>query len=565
MSVPWDQTQEFLRTSDWTTRPGGPRQYHPPREIGKDDYTDVTSFHPGQANWGPENIPDILYVYKPPQEWQDFKRRPERNGRRPARLPPAKRNPDGTVVLEQWPLDPQRPQELLDFKHLPDQVGTREYWWVFEAWRRLDPRIRWKDIWMRQKAGNRSKSETGNGIEMLVSRSRCHLNIIAWEPQKPHLNRHRRQSEHQAKIEEKMTQVQIDNNTTRGLTPGLVDPAQGENSRRIQWPKLAKGTGQHKGPRKPRQHKQARADRSSESDATEDEDTSYDDAESQAHGSQITSRQMETQRYAAAALPIRDDQLSRRSPPGSMRRMPENSYAQDLQPGLTGRRTNHPLRRTLDKNFRSPHGSHGNVQRRTSGRDVRGTDRGASQWNLDPSNSQMGNTQIQPSPPLAYLQPPAVGTSRSAAPNPLFGPPVTYTRWRPIAPSSLFGPPIHYIIRRPAASSGATVDNGSGLREPHPSHNEASRPIPQSYHEGYASFTEWLGSPDLSLMLPAMRDNLGTGELLGLSSGQTPETLPGIHQDPPYSGPDASQPSFNQGDQLTGAARHDIDDGEGNP
>lgn len=39
-------------------------------------------------------------------------------------------------------MDPNKPQPLLDFKHLPDRVGTREFWWVFEAWRRYDPRIR---------------------------------------------------------------------------------------------------------------------------------------------------------------------------------------------------------------------------------------------------------------------------------------------------------------------------------------------------------------------------------------------------------------------------------------
>ncbi|KAL8941011.1 MAG: hypothetical protein Q9216_002491 [Gyalolechia sp. 2 TL-2023] len=239
--VPWDQTPEFLATSDWTIAPGGPTQYNPPRRVGYAGPQDVTSFHPGQANWSEQNMPNILYVFRPPPNWITFKQ----NEAITRKLPPPKRDVHGNIMYEQWPRNPNNPEPLLDFKHLPDRVGTQEFWWVYEAWRRYDPRIRWKDIWMRQEGSDRSLNVDGNGIQMLVSRNRASHRMITWKTDD--------EPSSGTDWTEQMTDQQRRDNTTRGLTPGLINPALGEAGGRIPLPNLIKGAGQQKrkaGPRK---------------------------------------------------------------------------------------------------------------------------------------------------------------------------------------------------------------------------------------------------------------------------------------------------------------------------
>lgn len=57
----------------------------------------------------------ILYVLKPPLVWNRY---------RSARLPGPKTDQHGRVTYEKWPKDPKKPEPLLDFPHLPDQVGN---------------------------------------------------------------------------------------------------------------------------------------------------------------------------------------------------------------------------------------------------------------------------------------------------------------------------------------------------------------------------------------------------------------------------------------------------------
>ncbi|KAL8786936.1 MAG: hypothetical protein Q9213_002478 [Squamulea squamosa] len=314
MAVPWDQRPDFLRTSDWTLRPGGPTAYSFDSIIGQvtpgspvldperltgvghngRDVIDVTSFHPGQWDWSPENMPEILYMYKPPRERAAFK------ALRPS-APPPKYDAQGNTVYEKWPSDPANPRPLLDFPHLPDQIGTREWWWVFEAWRRYDPRITWKDIFMRQYRPNRKKSE--NTMQGLVSRARSSAMMVSWPRQPPQLttankkkaddkkaaqeaakpntddhpdsdseqnphgkandktvrkpknksqDRSRDKSENQPddkerdRVTELMTAAQIAANSTRGHTPGLINPSLGEiPGNRLPWPKRRRTAGQH--------------------------------------------------------------------------------------------------------------------------------------------------------------------------------------------------------------------------------------------------------------------------------------------------------------------------------
>ncbi|KAI4177691.1 MAG: hypothetical protein LQ343_000154 [Gyalolechia ehrenbergii] len=189
-------------------------------------------------------MPNVLYMFRPPPNWITFKRT-QANARK---LPPPKRDVHGNIIYEQWPMDPNKPQPLLDFKHLPDRVGTREFWWVFEAWRRYDPRIRWKDIWMRQERSHRSSNPTGNGIHMLVMRNRASHKMVTWTTDNGPSSR--------ADWINEMTDQQRQDNTTRGLTPGLINPALGEAGGRVPLPDLIKGAGEQK--RKVGERKQKR-------------------------------------------------------------------------------------------------------------------------------------------------------------------------------------------------------------------------------------------------------------------------------------------------------------------
>ena len=76
---------------------------------------DVTDFHPGQATWSRYNMPDIIYMFEPPDEWIRYRNEPR---------PDPKKNPDGTEMVEKWPDNPENPNILLDFKILPDQVRS---------------------------------------------------------------------------------------------------------------------------------------------------------------------------------------------------------------------------------------------------------------------------------------------------------------------------------------------------------------------------------------------------------------------------------------------------------
>ncbi|KAL8671823.1 MAG: hypothetical protein Q9168_003683 [Polycauliona sp. 1 TL-2023] len=219
-------------------------------------------------------MPDILYVYKCPAERTEFhksvgrKANPKKNG--------------GQIVYEQWPKLGKRPRALLDYPLLPDRIGTQESWWVYEAWRRLDPRISWNDIHMRQYGPNRGKEP--NTLQRFVGRNRRDAFMIRWTEQFPGLkssNEKRRKNEYEPLDSEgkplpktsmkgkkrnsptlsqsptekgtikgidivtpRMSDAQKAANTTRGLTPGLIDPSKPDTpDNRIPWPEQNKRAG----------------------------------------------------------------------------------------------------------------------------------------------------------------------------------------------------------------------------------------------------------------------------------------------------------------------------------
>ncbi|KAL8913695.1 MAG: hypothetical protein Q9171_001545 [Xanthocarpia ochracea] len=205
-------------------------------------------------------MPDILYLYKPPTERGEFY-----TSCRPKKARP-KYDAQGNIMLERWPAPGTKPRPLLDYPHLPDRIGTKEWWWVFEAWRRYDPRIQWNDIHMRQYSPNRTRSH--NTLQRLVSRNRPDAMMVTWPQQHKWLmdanarkatqkltvpspeDKTRGKPLDKSKTKSKvrnslsMTNAEIEANSTRGRTPGLIDPRLGEvPGNRVPWPKRNSSAG----------------------------------------------------------------------------------------------------------------------------------------------------------------------------------------------------------------------------------------------------------------------------------------------------------------------------------
>lgn len=94
-----------------------------------------------------------------------------------------------------------------------------------EAWRRLDPRINWVDIQMRIEPSDRP---TLDNLRSRNSRKKQLYHMISWwtNPTAPG----------NQPVIQSLTQAQIAGNTTRGSTPGLIDPALCEAGGRIPHP-----------------------------------------------------------------------------------------------------------------------------------------------------------------------------------------------------------------------------------------------------------------------------------------------------------------------------------------
>ncbi len=136
--VPWDQSPEFLAATSTTILPGGPTAYSEipylgdslssmtdhiialPRRTGN-SAQDVTSFHPGHVSWSKHNMPNIIYVLRPSNEWYSFST---------SSLPAQKVyrghlvyvGADGRVVYTKDENPRGDYQRLLDFKILPGKV-----------------------------------------------------------------------------------------------------------------------------------------------------------------------------------------------------------------------------------------------------------------------------------------------------------------------------------------------------------------------------------------------------------------------------------------------------------
>ncbi|MCJ1249341.1 hypothetical protein MMC30_006564 [Trapelia coarctata] len=266
MAAPtWDQAPDFLAATSTALVPGGPTAYLVPRRTGNSPQ-DVTDFHPGQADWSRDNLPNILYLLESP---------PARNAFKRTGKPGPKRDQANRTVYECWPEAGTPVRPLRDFRVLPDRIGTKESWWVIEAWRRLDPRIEWPDIMMRMERPNRTKDEDkkiSNCLNMFATRQRSHFGLISWHPR----GVGRLRTDRKDAVIAKLTAAQRANNTTRGLMPGLINPALGEAGGRVPCPQDFEQDTRKRGPPKGRAKKEG----NDEEGKGEDEDEEGEDEES---------------------------------------------------------------------------------------------------------------------------------------------------------------------------------------------------------------------------------------------------------------------------------------------
>ncbi|KAF7597373.1 hypothetical protein BBP40_006314 [Aspergillus hancockii] len=161
---------------------------------------DVTSFHPDQDKWSLESLPDILYALKP-----DHKKCRHRI-----------RTTEHDVFGN----------EINIFAVLPSQISSKVEGWRLEAWMRLDRRITVQDIIDRVHPKYRL-SLTPDEIELRRKAFREKFFIACWGAKKS-VNEIRRLT--------KSKGIDPALNTTRGLTPGLIDPSRGEAGGRIPLP-----------------------------------------------------------------------------------------------------------------------------------------------------------------------------------------------------------------------------------------------------------------------------------------------------------------------------------------
>ncbi|MCJ1393112.1 hypothetical protein MMC18_005984 [Xylographa bjoerkii] len=190
-TVPWDQRSEYLAARNTAAQAGDPGIYVIPRSFPTGRPQDVTSYHPGQRSWSFNNLPDIFYQLFPDVAWRTLKV----NG-----LPEPK----------------------------PDKIGTQEHVLLFESWRKLDPRIRRIDITMRMDSHERPREKT---LNMQLNRKRTSYYMVSWHQRGKWNGTNLITDE----IVASLPKYAMENNSTRGLAPGLIIPRMGEDGGRISF------------------------------------------------------------------------------------------------------------------------------------------------------------------------------------------------------------------------------------------------------------------------------------------------------------------------------------------
>jgi hypothetical protein len=113
---------------------------------------------------------------------------------------------------------------------LPDNISSTVEEFRVEAWQRMDPRICLEDITARMHPDFRIKN---NALQQRGVRFRQAFNLKAWR------SGNKRSAHLEADLLRRMKELGLDinSNSTRGITPGLVNPQLGEQGGRVPIPK----------------------------------------------------------------------------------------------------------------------------------------------------------------------------------------------------------------------------------------------------------------------------------------------------------------------------------------
>ncbi|KAL3465824.1 hypothetical protein BJX64DRAFT_285102 [Aspergillus heterothallicus] len=207
----WRVSKSFSkRTRTTVYRKPVPRQDSPNAKNAKN----CTLYHPDQAQWTWESMPDIIYQLKPEGK--------------------CNRNEEPPYLSYKIHGKPAR-----DLPVLPDNISSTVEEFRVEAWMRLDRRIRLKDITDRIHPDFRLRE---NALQQRGVRFRQAFGLLAWD------SGNRRSLELEYKLLHEMEILGLDtsSNSTRGITPGLIDPKAGEAGGRVPIPA---GWGPNKSPR----------------------------------------------------------------------------------------------------------------------------------------------------------------------------------------------------------------------------------------------------------------------------------------------------------------------------
>ncbi|KAI9856292.1 MAG: hypothetical protein M1824_005507 [Vezdaea acicularis] len=125
---------------------------------------------------------------------------------------------------------------LRDFEFLPDSISTKCESWRIEYWRRLDRRLAIRDILQRMWALP-AMPKHSSWISTPCQRFRDAMNVLAWTDKGHNENRESSIERIRKLIAAKRSELRNqtppillnDANSTRGVTPGLIDPALGEH------------------------------------------------------------------------------------------------------------------------------------------------------------------------------------------------------------------------------------------------------------------------------------------------------------------------------------------------
>ncbi|PYH42024.1 uncharacterized protein BP01DRAFT_143394 [Aspergillus saccharolyticus JOP 1030-1] len=174
------------------------------QQVSESARTAAAHAHPEQEEWSWDNLPDILYQLNP-------------NG-------PKSKDPIG---LKTYTINGKY---LRDIPVLPDSIPADVEEFRVEAWIRLDRRIRLEDIIDRMPEGHRVRP---NALQQRGGRFRQAFSLCAWD------SGNKKSIRLVETLKQKLVAAGIDPalNTTRGLTPGLINPVLGEIGGRIDLPK----------------------------------------------------------------------------------------------------------------------------------------------------------------------------------------------------------------------------------------------------------------------------------------------------------------------------------------